>query len=74
MLFNLSTQIHFKNQQQAEGAILCCNDRGPVFADDYFMWELGVLEPFNGEDTCQSFANLDGYMIGMYNGKNKLTN
>ncbi len=37
-------------------------------------WELGVEEPFNGENKCRSSANKDGYRIGEQDGINMLTN
>jgi hypothetical protein len=57
MLFNLSMQTHFKNQQQAKWAIYSYSGYGPVFAADSNLWELGVNYPFNGDGKCKSFAN-----------------
>jgi hypothetical protein len=73
MLFNLSTQTHFKSQH--ENAIGCYSDNGPVFAGSkWYEWDLVAFEPFNGENNCISYANCVGYRIGDEGGKNKLTN
>ncbi len=71
MLFNLSSQTHFKSQDKY--AIECFSDWGPVFTGDGY-WDLGAFEPFNSEYNCRSHANDDGYRIGVEGGKNKLTN
>lgn len=36
--------------------------------------ELGVCEPFNGENECESRGNKAGYNIDIEDGKNMLTN
>jgi hypothetical protein len=73
MLFNLSQQRHFLHSSQAKYAIVCNSDTGPAFATGN-GWELCARdEPFNGDNKCYSWANKNGYLIPLKDGKNMLT-
>ena len=72
MLFNLSSQTHFKSQH--ENAIYCNSNYGPRFTAGFGFWDLGPVEPLNGENNCYSDADSDGYRIRVEGGKNMLTN
>jgi hypothetical protein len=73
MLFNLSQQRHFPHSSQARCAIYCDSYRGPMFSGGN-AWELcACYEPFNGDTNCESFANYNGYLIPLKDGKNMLT-
>jgi hypothetical protein len=73
MLFNLSQQRHFPHSSEAGYAIGCISNRGPAFSGGG-SYELGARdEPFNGENNCRSFANSNGYLIPLKDGKNMLT-
>ena len=58
MLFNLTTHQLFKSQDRSK-AIESGKYCGPMFGNA----ELGANEPFNGNDYCYSYANMDGYQI-----------
>jgi hypothetical protein len=62
MLFNLSSQIHYKNQ--GKFAIDSRSLSGPIFKGDDNYWDLGVEDPFNGERKGVSIAHRAGYNIG----------
>jgi hypothetical protein len=72
-LFNLSSSRQFTNRY-GYGGIWCWSDRGPYFGSDGDGCELGAGQPFNGDGSCWSFANRDGYKIVIEGGKNMLTN
>jgi hypothetical protein len=73
MLFNLSQQRHFPHSSQAKWAIGCRSVTGPGFCGDN-DWELCAWdEPFNGDNNCFSWANKNGYLIPLKDGKNMLT-
>lgn len=70
MVFNL-THCTFFNIKNYRKAITRCKSKGPYFGDS----ELLTKEPFNGNNNCCSYVNLNGYNITMDSeSKNNLTN
>ena len=73
MLFNLNSRRHFPSKRTGSD-VWSHKEMGPCFMEGSGC-ELGVFEPFNGEDSCQSIAKLPGYQITVdINGVNMLTN
>ena len=58
MLFNLTTHQLFKSQDHSK-AIKCNKGWGPIFGNG----ELAANGPFNGDNKCYSYPNIDGYQI-----------
>ena len=73
MIFNLSHERCFPQNQQCQAAISCSSKHGPSFgADDY---ALNVTFGALGTKTkVYSWANYPGYYITKKDGKNMLTN
>jgi hypothetical protein len=70
MLFNLTTRNEFKVQDHTK-AIRCGKKYGPFFGNA----ELYADQPFNGNNSCGSNLNRDGYRITMDSeNKSNLTN
>jgi hypothetical protein len=73
-LFNLTRSRHFPSKATGND-IYCRSDIGPCFSGDSGASDLSASEqPFNGKNSCYSFANKFSYKIPLVDGKNQLTN
>jgi hypothetical protein len=73
-LFNLTRSRIFPSKATGKH-IYCAGNFGPCCSGGSGMGELAAYwQPFNGKDSCCSWANLPGYNIPLVDGKNRLTN